>query len=84
LRRIFAFVVFPEHEKRLEVGSSPWLPRSIQYRTRTAYIFDDLIRGITARLLSISRRGRRVQSGHLRLYLAYAAVVLILIVVIAR
>lgn len=84
LRRIFAFVLFPEHEKRLEVGSSPWLPRSIQYRTSTAYILDDLMRATTARLLSISRRGRRLQSGHLRLYLAYAAAVLIAIVAIAR
>jgi hydrogenase-4 component B len=84
LRRIFAFVLFPEHEKRLEVGSSTWLPRSIQYRTRTAYIFDDFVRAIMARLLSVSRRSRGVQSGHLRLYLAYAAAVLILIVVVTR
>jgi hydrogenase-4 component B len=84
LRRIFAFVLFPEHEKRLEIGSSAWLPRAIRYRTSTAYILDDLMRGLTARLLTVSRRGRRVQSGHLRLYLAYAAAVLILIVVVAR
>jgi hydrogenase-4 component B len=84
LRRIFAFVLFPEHQKRLEVGSSPWLPRSIEYRTSTAYVFDDLMRAIAARLLLVSRGGRRMQSGHLRLYLAYAVAVLILTVVVAR
>lgn len=83
LRRIFAFVLFPEHEKRIEIGSSPWLPSFIRYRTSTAYIFDDVWRGMTARLLIISRQGRRVQSGHLRLYLAYAAAILIVIVVVA-
>jgi hydrogenase-4 component B len=81
LRRIFAFVLFPEHEKRIEIGSSPWLPRLIRYRTSTAYILDNVWRGMTARLLIISRQGRRVQSGHLRLYLAYAAAIFILIVV---
>ena len=83
LRRIFAFVLFPEHEKRIEVGSSPWLPHLIRYRTSTAYILDDVWRGMTAWLLLISRQGRRVQSGHLRLYLAYAAAIFILIVVVA-
>jgi hydrogenase-4 component B len=84
LRRIFAFVLFPEHEKRIEIGSSPWLPNRISYRTSTAYVFDDVMRWATVRILMLSRRGRRVQSGHLRLYLAYAAMVLILIVVVTR
>jgi hydrogenase-4 component B len=84
LRRIFAFVLFPEHDKRVEVGGSPWLPQSIRYRTSTAYIFDDFMRGMAAWILFLSRRGRGVQSGHLRLYLTYAAAVLVLIVVVAR
>jgi len=84
LRRIFAFVLFPEHEKRIEIGSSPWLPSLIRYRTSTKYILDNVWRGMTARLLNLSRQGRRVQSGHLRLYLAYAAAIFIFIVVVAR
>jgi hydrogenase-4 component B len=84
LRRIFAFVLFPEHERRVEVGGSPWLPHAIRYRTSTAYIFDDVIREFTAWILRLSRRGRGVQSGHLRLYLTYAAAVFLLIVVVAR
>jgi hydrogenase-4 component B len=84
LRRIFAFVLFPEHEKRIEIGSSPWLPSRIGYRTSTAYVFDDVMRWASVRILMMSRRGRRVQSGHLRLYLAYAAAVLVLIVVVVR
>jgi hydrogenase-4 component B len=84
LRRIFAFVLFPEHEKRIETGSSPWLPRLVRYRTSTSYIFDDFVRWFTTRILLFSRRGSRVQSGHLRIYLAYAAAVLVLIVVVAR
>jgi formate hydrogenlyase subunit 3/multisubunit Na+/H+ antiporter MnhD subunit len=83
LRRIFAFVLFPEHEKRIEIGSSPWLPSIIRYRTSTKYILDNVWRGMMAQLLIISRQGRRVQSGHLRLYLAYAAAIFILIVVVA-
>ena len=84
LRRIFAFVLFPEHVKRVEVGASAWLPQLIRYRTSTAYIFDDFIRGMTALILVVSRRGRGVQSGDLRLYLTYAAAVFVLIVVVAR
>jgi hydrogenase-4 component B len=84
LRRIFGFVLFPQREKRIEIGSSPWLPRLIRYRTSTAYVIDDFMRWAGTRVLLISRRGRRVQSGHLRLYLAYAAAVFVFVVLSAR
>ena len=84
LRRIFAFVLFPQNEKRIELGTSAWFPQLIRYRTETAYVLDQLMRSTSARIMRLSRRGRRVQSGNLRLYLAYAAVVLLAIVLVAR
>jgi len=84
LRRIFAFVLLPQVEKRVDAGPSPWFPRAIRYRTTTTHVLDRTIRWIGARVLLLSRLGRRVQSRSLRLYLAYAAIVLVVVVAVAR
>ena len=84
LRTIFAFVLAPQRERRTEGGASPWFPQRIVYRTQSRYLIDEAVRRITGMTLRLANRTRAVQSGHLRLYLAYALVTVVVIVVVAR
>jgi hydrogenase-4 component B len=84
LRTIFAFALFPERHRTLESGSSAWFPRQIRYRTESRYLIDELARRLSAALLRFSRRTRAVQSGSLRLYLAYAIAALVFTVAVTR
>jgi hydrogenase-4 component B len=84
LRTIFAFVLMPERRRRVEAGSSRWFPRRIKYTTQSRYLVDEWARGFSAITLRLARRSRALQSGSLRLYLAYAVAALILTVVAAR
>ncbi len=84
LRTIFAFVLMPERRRLVDDGPSRWFPRRIQYTTESRYLIDEWARGFSAVILRTARRTRVVQSGSLRLYLAYAVGVLVLIVVAAR
>jgi hydrogenase-4 component B len=84
LRTIFAFLLFPERRRVLEFGLSRWFPSRIRYRTESRYVVDEAARRFTAVILRLTRRSRIVQSGSLRLYLAYAMATFILIVLVAR
>jgi hydrogenase-4 component B len=84
LRRIFAFVLAPESRRILEGGRSPWFPRQIVYRTESRYLVDEAARRFAAFALRLGRRSRVLQSGNLRLYLAYAVAAVIVTVVAAR
>jgi hydrogenase-4 component B len=84
LRTIFAFVLAPQRERRTEGGPSPWFPQRIVYRTQSRYLIDEAVRRLTGATLRLAHRTRAVQSGHLRLYLAYALVTVVVIVVVAR
>jgi hydrogenase-4 component B len=84
LRRIFAFVLAPESRRTLEGGDSRWFPQRIVYQTDSRYLVDETARRFAALTLRVVRRSRLVQSGSLRLYLAYAVAALILTVVAAR
>jgi len=84
LRTVFAFVLMPERRRLVEAGSSRWFPRKIQYTTASRYLVDEWARGFSAIILRTARRTRAVQSGSLRLYLAYAVAALIITVVASR
>ncbi|MGP6157659.1 MAG: proton-conducting transporter membrane subunit [Vulcanimicrobiaceae bacterium] len=84
LRRIFAFVLAPESLRTLEGGDSPWFPQRIVYQTDSRYLIDETARRFAALAFRVVRRSKLVQSGSLRLYLAYAVGALILTVVAAR
>jgi len=84
LRTIFAFVLFPDRQRLYEVGSSHWFPSLISYRTRSRYIVDEAARRFAAAVLRFARGSRLVQSGSLRLYVAYAVAALIVTVALAR
>jgi len=84
LRTIFAFVLLPERQRLVETGASPWFPVRIRYRTESRYVIDEAARRFAAVTLRLTRRARALQSGSLRLYLAYAVATMILVVVVAR
>lgn len=83
LRRIFAFVVIPDRQRTLEGGRSRWFPDRIVYRTSSRDLTDAAARTFAAVTLRLARRTRVVQSGSLRVYLAYAIVALIVVIVVA-
>ncbi len=84
LRMIFAFVLQPEHRRLVESGSSPWFPARIVYRIESRDVVDEGARWFGALALRVARRSRALQSGSLRLYLAYAVAALVVVVTLAR
>jgi len=84
LRTIFAFALLPERQRVVEAGISPWFPLGIRYRTESRYLVDEAARRFAATMLRLTRRARALQSGSLRIYLAYAVAAVILVVVVAR
>ncbi len=84
IRTIFAFVLLPGRSRRIETGGSTWFPSKILYRTSSRYLIDEFARTLAGVTLVLARRSRAVQSGSLRLYLAYALAALLLTVAVAR
>jgi hydrogenase-4 component B len=84
VRRIFAFVLFPEHQQIRDTGTSRWFPLRIRYALRTRYIFDEVARNVAAAGQRLARRSRIVQAGLLRVYLVYAVVAVLILLVVAR
>jgi len=84
LRTIFEFVLAPQRERLTEGGASAWFPQRIVYRTESRYLIDEAARRFAALTLRLARRSRAVQSGNLRLYLAYELVTVAAIALAAR
>jgi hydrogenase-4 component B len=84
LLTVFAFVLLPQRQRRYEMGSSRWFPERILYRTESRYVVDEVARRFAALVLRFARRSRLVQSGSLRIYVAYAVAALIVTVALAR
>jgi hydrogenase-4 component B len=83
-RRIFAFVLFPEHQQIRDIGASRWFPLRIRYAFSTRYVFDEVARNVAAFAQRLARRSRIVQAGLLRVYLVYAVVAVLILLVVAR
>lgn len=84
VRRIFGFVLFPDHVEVRDIGASRWFPIRIRYTFTTRYIVDDVARNVAAAAQRFARRTRIVQAGLLRVYLAYAVAAVLILLVIAR
>ncbi len=82
-RTIFSFVLLPERHRQYEFATR-WFPQRIVYHTESRYLIDEISRSVAAVTLRIARRSRAMQSGSLRLYVAYALVALIVTVALAR
>ena len=84
LRTIFAFVLLPDRRRVVEAGSSPWFPERILYQTESRDVIDEMARRFGAIMLQAARSSRALQSGSLRLYLAYMVTALVVVVALAR
>jgi hydrogenase-4 component B len=84
VRRMFGFVVFPDRQDTRDIGTSRWFPIRIRYEFTTRYIVDELARNVAAFALNFARRTRIVQAGLLRVYLVYAVVAVLVLLVVAR
>jgi hydrogenase-4 component B len=84
LRTIFAFILKPERQIRVDGGHSSWFPTRILYRMQNRYVVDEVARRFAAVAIRFSRSSRALQSGSLRLYIAYAVVAVIVAVILAR
>jgi formate hydrogenlyase subunit 3/multisubunit Na+/H+ antiporter MnhD subunit len=74
LRTIFAFILMPERQVTVEESRSKWFPSRILYRMQGRYVVDELARRFAAVTMRLARSSRALQSGSLRLYIAYAAI----------
>lgn len=84
LRLIFAFVLFPDRQRRIDTGESAWIPTRIRYHVSARYVIDEAARWTAALLQQLARRGRIVQGGLLRVYLLYALAAVAVALVAAR
>jgi hydrogenase-4 component B len=84
LRRIFGFVLLPDRQRITDTGSSPWFPLRIRYTVRTRDVVDEIARRGAAVVQRFARRARIVQAGRLRVYIVYAVVAVLALLVAAR
>lgn len=84
LRTIFGFILRPERALRIDKDQPRWFPSRMVYRTQSRYIIDETARRGAAAIMRFSRRSRAVQSGNLRLYVAYALAAIVIAVLVTR
>lgn len=84
LRRIFGFVLWPDHRRIVDAGRSPWFPLRIRYAVTTRDVVDAIARRGAALVQRFARGARIVQAGRLRVYLVYAVVAVLALLVAAR
>ncbi|HVA29120.1 MAG TPA: proton-conducting transporter membrane subunit [Candidatus Baltobacteraceae bacterium] len=84
IRLIFGFALFPQRERRIDYGSSRWIPTHISYALSTRYVIDEVARAVAAFVQRLSRRTRVFQGGLLRVYLGYALAALLAALAVAR
>ncbi len=84
LRRIFAFVLFPERERSLSPEETSDFPTHVRYAVSTRDLTNEAARSVAAFAQRVARRLRVVQSGRMRAYIAYAAAAIVLALVLGR
>jgi hydrogenase-4 component B len=84
LRTIFGFILKPERQIRVDADQSRWFPTRILYRMQSRYVVDEVARRFAAATMRLARSSRALQSGSLRLYIAYAVIAVVVAVVMAR
>ena len=84
LRTIFGFILKPDRRVRVDTGRSRWFPTRIVFRVQSRYLIDEAARRFAAATLRLARSSRAVQSGSLRLYIAYAVVAVVVAAIVAR
>jgi formate hydrogenlyase subunit 3/multisubunit Na+/H+ antiporter MnhD subunit len=85
LRLIFEPVLRPERELEVLEEGSPYFARRVRYRSGIPAVFEQyLYQPLVQSVLWASERIRRLQAGHLHLYLAYLLATLVALLLWAR
>jgi hydrogenase-4 component B len=86
LRRVFAEIYRPTKELSIDFHpDSKYFVESIEYKSEITPLFDRLLYDPFLRLVHfISKQVQRLQTGSLHLYLVYIAVLLVILLLIAR
>jgi hydrogenase-4 component B len=85
IRLFFQALLKPVRAVRVEYGQSPYFSTRLTYHAEIRPVFEQaLYRPVLAALLVGAGRARAIQSGSLRLYLAYIFATLIVLLMLAR
>ncbi|MBI4398018.1 MAG: hydrogenase 4 subunit B [Candidatus Omnitrophica bacterium] len=80
LRRIFSFLYQPARRVELEDEGHEMLRTAERFESKITHIFDDFIyKPISKMIADVSEKAKRIQTGHIQLYLSYIFITLILL-----
>lgn len=83
LRRIFSFLYQPTRRVELETEGYEMLRTAQRFESSVTHLFDDRIYRPLGRLMSVlSRKAKRIQTGHIQLYLSYIFITLIILLLV--
>ncbi len=84
-RQVFGLIYRPVRSVQVESAVHPFFRTRVEYEGGITPIFDRYAYApLRAGVLALARRGRRLQSGSLRLYLGYILVTLVLLLTFVR
>jgi len=85
IRRIFSFLYQPTRRVEIEDEGHEILRTAKRFESRIHPLFEEILyRPVLKLILTLSRKVRRIQTGHIQLYLSYIFVTLILLLVYVR
>ena len=85
IRLYYGPVLRPAREVSVELHPGTPFPRTVRYRGEVSHIIDDrLYRPLHRAAITAAQLVRRIQSGSLQLYLAYAVAALVVLLLVAR
>jgi hydrogenase-4 component B len=85
IRLYFGPILRPRREVTVEVHAGTPFPRTVRYGGRVSHVIDERLYGPLHRVaVGGAQLVRRLQSGSLQLYLAYAVTTLIVLLLVAR
>ncbi len=84
-RQVFGVIYRPVRSVRVETTVHPFFQSRVAYEGNITHVFDRYVYApLIAGVVALSRQGRRLQSGSLRLYLGYILATLVLLLALAR
>ena len=85
IRLYYGPVLRPAREITVELHAGTPFPRTVRYRGEVSHVIDDrLYRPMHRAAVAGAQLVRRIQSGSLQLYVAYAVVALVVLLLVAR
>lgn len=85
IRRIFSFLYQPTRRVEIEDEGHEILRTAKRFESRIHPLFEEILyRPVLKLILTFSRKARKIQTGHIQLYLSYIFVTLIILLVYVR